>query len=288
MIYKYAECSGLTSVIIPNSVTSIGRSAFSECRGLTSVTIPDSVTSIESNTFACCSALAYLSIGSGITSIASDAFWECNNIIKVSINSNDILSKNYKESGNISHFFGDHVKEYIIGSDVKRIGNNAFYGCSELTTAKILCQESAEIGENAFYNCSKLNVVELGKGVSSIGNGAFGECKNIQDVVSHIDMIFPVSGIGSTSPTFSATTFYNANLYVPEGTLWKYQKAEGWKDFWSIQEGVPDGINCNTISTENVEEKARYTLNGTRLTVPQRGINIIRMSDGTTKKVVIK
>ncbi len=165
---------------------------------------------------------------------------------------------------------------------------NAFYGCSELTTAKILCQENAEIGENAFYNCSKLNVVELGKGVSSIGNGAFGECKNIQDVVSHIDMIFPISGIGSTSPTFSATTFYNANLYVPEGTLWKYQKAEGWKDFWSIQEGVPDGINCNTISTENVEEKARYTLNGTRLTVPQRGINIIRMSDGTTKKVVIK
>ena len=75
--YVFSECSGLTSVTIPNSVTSIGDGAFSGCSGLTSVTIPNSVTRIEDYTFHNCISLATVILGSNINYIGSYAFAYC-------------------------------------------------------------------------------------------------------------------------------------------------------------------------------------------------------------------
>ena len=76
--YAFSYCSGLTSVTIPNSVTSIGNYAFDYCSGLTSVTIPNSVTSIGKNAFAGCSGLTLVTIGNSVTSIGDYAFYGCN------------------------------------------------------------------------------------------------------------------------------------------------------------------------------------------------------------------
>ena len=73
----FRECSGLTSVSIPNSVTSIGYSAFYGCSGLTSVTIPNSVTSIGNSAFRECSGLTSVSIPNSVTSIGNSAFYYC-------------------------------------------------------------------------------------------------------------------------------------------------------------------------------------------------------------------
>ena len=81
----FRNCSGLTSVTIPNSVTSIGNSAFSDCSGLTSVTIGNSVTSIGKYAFANCSGLTSVTIGSGVTSIGNAAFEECSGLTSVTI-----------------------------------------------------------------------------------------------------------------------------------------------------------------------------------------------------------
>lgn len=67
----------------------------------------------------------------------------------------------------------------------------------------------------------------------------------------------------------------------------KYKTTKGWKDFQHIVEGNPSGINGVSTSA-NATEKERYNLSGERLSKPQRGVNIIRMSDGTMKKVVVK
>ena len=75
--YAFFNCSGLTSVTIPNSVTSIGKSAFSNCSSLTSVTIPNSVTSIGDNAFRNCSGLTSVSIPNSVTSIENGAFSGC-------------------------------------------------------------------------------------------------------------------------------------------------------------------------------------------------------------------
>ncbi len=100
----FSGCSGLTSVIIGNSVTSIGDSAFSGCSGLTSVTIPDSVTSIGSRAFYNCSGLTSVKIGNGVTSIGDLAFRDCSGLTSITI-----------------------------GSGVTSIGFRALDGCSGLT-----------------------------------------------------------------------------------------------------------------------------------------------------------
>ncbi|MDR0475374.1 MAG: leucine-rich repeat domain-containing protein [Treponema sp.] len=81
--YAFLDCSGLTSVTIPNSVTSIGGSAFSNCSGLTSVTIPDSVTSIGERAFYYCERLVSVTIPDSVTSIGDNAFGSCTGLTRV-------------------------------------------------------------------------------------------------------------------------------------------------------------------------------------------------------------
>ena len=83
MTHAFSGCSGLTSVTIPNSVTSIGQSVFSDCSSLTSVTIPNSVTSIGRWAFSGCSGLTSVTIGNSVTSIGSSAFCDCPDLLDV-------------------------------------------------------------------------------------------------------------------------------------------------------------------------------------------------------------
>ncbi len=78
--YAFEGCRSLTSITIPDSVTSIGGWAFEGCRGLTSVTIPDSVTSIGGWAFSYCSSLTSITIPDGVTSIGYSAFYGCNDL----------------------------------------------------------------------------------------------------------------------------------------------------------------------------------------------------------------
>ena len=97
--YAFRDCSGLTSVTIPNSVTSIGSSTFSGCSGLTSVTIPNSVTSIGSDAFRGCSGLTSVTIPNSVTSIGSSAFQNCSSLTSVTIGNSVTSIGNYAFSG---------------------------------------------------------------------------------------------------------------------------------------------------------------------------------------------
>ena len=122
----FLDCTGLTSVTIPNSVTSIGGSAFYGCTGLTSVTIPDSVTSIGISAFRGCTGLTSVTIGNSVTSIGYYAFYGCTGLTTVTI-----------------------------GSGVTSIGNYAFYGCSGLTSFTIGSGVTS-IGVCALGDCTGL------------------------------------------------------------------------------------------------------------------------------------
>ena len=106
----FYDCSGLTSVTIPDGVTSIDGGAFEACSGLTSVTISDSVTSIRADAFYRCSSLANVTIGNGVTNIGSWAFADCRNLANVTI-PNSVMSIEYDA------FYGCSVMSFSVAAD---------------------------------------------------------------------------------------------------------------------------------------------------------------------------
>ena len=82
--------------------------------------------------------------------------------------------------------------------------------------------------------------------------------------------------------------YKNGTLYVPEGTIEKYKAAAGWKNFVWMEEGNPLGIKLTNNDGSNATETRRYTIGGESIDHPQRGVNVVKMSDGTVKKVFVK
>ena len=178
----FKDCSRLTSLTLPDGITSIGISAFAYCSGLTSLNLPAGITSIDKYAFSGCSRLTSLTLPAGITSIGEFAFSYCSGLTSI----------------------------YVYAEKVPRIGRYAFEGC-------------------ASRKCT---------------------------------------------------------LYVPKGTYDNYRLSE-FGYFENIVEFDATGIDKTTTSTD-VEEVSRYSLNGQRLVGPTKGLNIVKYSDGTVRKVVVK
>ena len=156
----------LSSVVIPDSVTSIGDYAFYGCTGLTSIVIGDSVTSIGRFAFSGCTGLTDVYI----TDI--DAW--CN----ISFSSSDSNPMYY---GANLYLDGNLVTELIIPDSVTSIGSYTFYGCTGLTSI-VIGDSVTSIGEEAFYGCESLTSILIPDSVTSIGNWAFLRCTGLTSI----------------------------------------------------------------------------------------------------------
>ena len=162
------SASNIVSITIPDSVTSIGTSAFKNCSKLTSITIPDSVTSI------------------GI-----DAFYNCNSL---PVENNLCYAGTYLVGA-----VNKTLSTYAIKEGTKWIGNNAFNGCSKLTSITI-GNSVTSIGQFAFANCAGLTSITIPDSVTSIGNSAFKECYGLTSIT-----------IGNSVTSIGKDVFYNCN-----------------------------------------------------------------------------
>ena len=173
--YAFKGCSGLTSVTIPDSVTRIGSYAFYGCSGLTSVTIPNSVTSIGSYAFKGCSGLISVTIGRGVTSIGGGAFVYCSVLSSVFFNADSCFS------ASTIFDYNNTITNFVIGNTVRIIPDMLCWNLDLITTITIP-NSVTSIGDNAFFSCSGLTSVTIGNSVTSIGDGAFSCCSGLTSV----------------------------------------------------------------------------------------------------------
>ena len=205
--YAFATCHSLTSITVPDSVTSICDAALHDCDKLnsiyindlaawcnldnldfmlfkndketnlylngvllTDVVIPDGVTSINDYAFCRCKSVESVTIPNSVTSIGDFAFHWCTSLTNV------ILPNSVKEIG-VNAFRGCKFESVTIPDSVTSIGDYAFSDCTSLTSITIP-NSVTSIGKQAFQFCSSLKSITIGNSVTSIGDSVFYSCSN--------------------------------------------------------------------------------------------------------------
>ena len=209
----FADCTSLSSVTIPDYVTSIGNSAFENCSSLFSVTIPDSVTSIGNYAFRNCTSLSSVTIGDYVTSIGNSAFENCSSLFSVTIGDSVTSIGDYAFRNCTS------LSSVTIPDSVTSIGDRAFNGCTALSSVTI-GDSVTSIGTSAFEGCISLSSISIGDSVTSIGTSAFSGCTSL----SSVTIPDSVTSIGDrafngcsklTSLTFTdPTTWYRTGIEI--------------------------------------------------------------------------
>ena len=217
-------CNSLSSVTIPEGVTSIGENAFQYCSSLTTIVIPNSVSQIGNNAFFQCSGLTSINIPNSLTTIGTNVFSLCSSLTSI-----------------------------IIPNSVSTIGSSAFYACTGLRSITIP-NSVTNIGVSAFSGCSSLNSVHIGNGIARIQDNAFASCPNISDVYCYAVMVTKTS-----TYAFDGSYIEFAILHVPESAIETYSNTAPWSSFKSIV-GMTDTNNYfeMTITVNNAHGTATF------------------------------
>ena len=241
--HAFDGCSGLTSVIIPDSVTSIGERAFSGCSGLTSITIPDSVTSIGSGAFGGCGSLRSITIpfvgavagktssdtyqypfgyifgtsggtpvkqdyhGSSTSSTTSTTYYIPSSLRSVTVTGGNILRGAFG--------YCSMLTSVTIGNSVTSIGGSAFEDCSGLTSVTI-GNNVTSIGKCAFDGCSSLTSITIPDSVTSIGIFAFRDCSGLTTVTIGTGVTNIDSYAFNNCSRLTSVTIPNSVTYIGE------------------------------------------------------------------------
>ena len=170
--------NSVTSITIPNSVTSIGVAAFYSCTSLTSIIIPNSITSIGVSAFVDCTSLASITIPNSVTRIGNNTFFGCTSLASITI-----------------------------PDSVTSIGNSVFHGCFGLTTLTIPSSVTS-IGNSVFSNCTGLTSITIPNSVTSIGNSAFYGCTSLVNVYlpTRFTNTYPYFELTASQVSFYDTT----------------------------------------------------------------------------------
>ena len=177
--YAFSMCKNMSQINLPSGLSSIGDSAFSNCESLKSITLPSSLKSIGGSAFWDCKGLSVLIIPANVSNVGNGIVAGCGALKSLSVDSNN---KKYDSRGKCNAVIEKSSNTLIAGSNVtaipstvKKIGDDAFFGCSRLSSV-ILPNGVTSIGEFAFYNCSNLTSVTIPDSVLKIGSGAFCNC----------------------------------------------------------------------------------------------------------------
>ncbi len=171
-------------------------------------------------------------------------------------------------------------ESYIVPDGVTTINNYAFYGAFKIKELTI-CEGIAEINQQVIRNMGALETLHLPSTVSNIKMGNFVSCSKLKEIT--LAAAVPPAYTGTDLSAFAETT----TLYVPEGSIEAYKADSNWGKILNIKK-LSEYSAAELISEENAVETIRYDITGRILSTPQKGINIIKMSDGSVKKELVK
>ena len=277
--FAFYNCSRLTSLTLSSNITKIGTCAFYECSGLKEVKFcinEDLETYLTKGH-------PYIDVNCGINYYLNDK--EVTSIV---------IPSNVTSLGLCAFQNCIGLTNLTLSSNITEIGGSAFKGCSGLKEVKFCINEDLEIyltkghpyigvncGINYYLNDKEVTSIVIPSNVTSLGDYAFERCTTLQSVL--VSWPTPISA----GKAFNKADVSKCILYVPQGTESDYFLVDVWGDFGNIIEYNPTGIDKVTTSTE-AKELSRYSVNGQRLSAPAKGLNIVKYSDGSVKKVAVQ
>lgn len=175
----------------------------------------------------------------------------------------------------------DGLQTVVLPSCVVSIYDYAFYQCGGLVSV-VMPDGLFSIGSHTFLHCSGLTTLSLPSNLTKIGMNAFRKCNGLTSIYANMTTPAEIDQCA-----FDENIKANATLYVPNGTYQTYAVANCWRDFLKIKEFDSTGVE-SVFSTSDVKELSRYTVNGQRLKEPTRGLNIVKYSDGSSRKEIVK
>lgn len=228
-------CTKLKDIVLPKTLTNIGRAAFGGCKSLEEIDIPESVTAINPAVFTACRSIKRISAGKNLKYIEPGSFMQCTSLDNIEIPDENPYFKAeggtvYTKDGETLLAHAGSAESFAIPQGVKTIANSAFWYCENLK-AVTLPTSLTTIEQDAF-NGSGLSTVSIPQSVETIGDMAFAYCKSLDTVKVW----------WTNPPTIALTTFQNnaKTLITPAGTTETYKKTMGWNMFQNITE--PTGI----------------------------------------------
>lgn len=178
---SFYNCTEITSVAFPSSLTAIGVQAFYGCTGLTNLNLSEctDLTSIGEAAFAYCTGLTHIALPSSLTAIGVEVFSGCTGVTK--LNLSECMALTAIEKTAFAYCTG--LTNVILPSTLTAIGMEAFFGCTGLTDVNLSeCKKLTEIGTVAFYGCTGLTKISLPASLVTIGEGAFWDCTGLTNV----------------------------------------------------------------------------------------------------------
>ena len=273
----------IQSVTIPESVTSIGQSAFESCFSLDSLIIKDAATSIGESAFDGCSHLTTLSLGKNITTIGDYAFQGCSYLTNVTI------PQSVTSIGRQAFYLTD-LNTLTIKGPIKSMGYAAFAGCTNLTSLS-LYDGIQTIGEGAFINSTSLEAVTIPQSVTSIGASAFVNCSNLSTITipekvttiesntfngcSHLESIMLPAGLTSFQDSLQGCPAGN-----PNGAIY-------YKNYKAAADALLADNDANSNIDDNDKLKKRNFLYLCKVTFDANGGTLTDKGGNPTDHAVV-
>ena len=213
--YAFSDCDGLISATIEEGVPT-GTNMFNGCDNLTTVKLPESLTTIADGSFANCSALNHVTIPDNVTKIGTSAFCVCNALSDIT------LGRGLTTIGDFAFKNCDSLETIQLPSNLEKIGDDAFCECDILKS--ITLQDSVtDIGKGAFSSCPELESITIPENVTTIKSGTFDYCYRLKSITLPAGLTsFEDDLTGCPAGYFRATDLNpdGSYIYTPDGAIY--------------------------------------------------------------------